>query len=38
MNFDKYEFAIDIEKQNKHIRFKQVEERSLKDLFSNDGL
>ena len=36
MNFDKYEFAIDIEKQNKHIRFKQVEERSLKELFSNN--
>ncbi len=35
MNFNKYEFAIDIEKQNKHIRFKQVEERSLKELFSN---
>ena len=26
MNFSKYEFAIDIEKQNQHIRFKQVEE------------
>ncbi len=36
MNFDKYEFAIDIEKQNKHIRFKQVEERSLKELFSDN--
>ena len=36
MNFDKYEFAIDIEKQSKHIRFKQVEERSLKELFSRN--
>ncbi len=36
MNFDKYEFAIDIEKQNKHIRFKQVEERSLNELFSRN--
>ena len=31
MNFEKYEFAIDIEKQNQNIRFKQVEERSLKE-------
>ncbi|MBF97260.1 MAG: hypothetical protein CFH34_00666 [Alphaproteobacteria bacterium MarineAlpha9_Bin4] len=33
MNFDKYEFEINIEKQSTNIRFKQVEERSLKELF-----
>ena len=35
INFDKYEFEIDIEK-NQGIRFKQVEERSLKELFSQN--
>ena len=35
INFDKYEFEIDIEKI-KGIRFKQVEERSLKELFSEN--
>ena len=37
--FEKKGYMIDwknLEKQNKHIRFKQVEERSLKDLFSNN--
>ncbi len=33
MKFDKYEFQINVEKKNDNIRFKQVEERSLKELF-----
>ena len=35
MNFKKYEFEVDIEKKNQGIRFKQVEERSLGELFNN---
>ncbi len=38
MNFDKYEFEINIDKQNKNIRFKQVEERSLKELFFDNEI
>ena len=38
MNFDKYEFEIDVGRKNKNIRFKQVEERSLKELFSKNDI
>ena len=36
LNFDKYEFQIDISNTNKSSRFRQVEERSLKELFYPD--
>ena len=37
IKFDKYEFEIDIEK-NQGIRSKQVEERSLRELFQNQHI
>ena len=38
MNFDKYEFQINIERQKDGSRFKQVEERSLKELFAPNDI
>ena len=36
LNFDKYEFQIDFSNANQSKRFRQVEERSLKELFYPD--
>ena len=33
LNFDKYEFQIELAKDNKSNRFRQVEERNLRELF-----
>lgn len=38
MNFDKYEFQINIEKPDKGARFKQVEERSFNELFFENNI
>ena len=38
MKFEKYEFQINVEKKNNNIRFKQVEERSMKELFFENAI